>query len=322
MPFIKIVDGVLLNLIISNCSELSPHSMEMKDRDLIRNSMRILTEHYQNSDCLLKSCCTPDFVWVNAHKNSGRNTQTEKKKSVQQKETGIPRYSLRNIRLIACRKSRLVSVVILQYRKDIWRKGSHADTKLEQMQLVWIRPSASQAPCPAEKKWKVFLINITNLSAQSDENPSKIPESSDVNTSFRNAPFTPVQPGNLSVNESGREPALPHSLQIHVHGHGIRLLDPPSVIWIESNGIHSLIHTTLENIHASESVHTLEERCRPFLFRPHSSYLINPAYIVAIRRFEIELTDGARIPVPQRKYTQIKQFLAEQIGSGLAASQP
>ena len=41
----------------------------------------------------------------------------------------------------------------------------------------------------------------------------------------------------------------------------------------------------------------------------HRSYLVNPEFIRSIQRYQITLVDGTELPVPQRKYNELRQKL-------------
>ena len=40
--------------------------------------------------------------------------------------------------------------------------------------------------------------------------------------------------------------------------------------------------------------------------RCHQSYLVNPLYIRNIRRFKVTMTDGAELPIQEKKYTAFR----------------
>ena len=54
----------------------------------------------------------------------------------------------------------------------------------------------------------------------------------------------------------------------------------------------------------------------PDLFYPiHRGYLVNTLFIVAIRRFEVELISGLCIPIPSLTYMKVKEDLLHKIPS-------
>lgn len=99
-------------------------------------------------------------------------------------------------------------------------------------------------------------------------------------------------------------------------GHTTLYLDWSDVVYAESMGRHTLVHTRAG--HTFESVETLSsvaQRYAGLFVRCHASYLVNPAYVRGIMRCKLTLSCGAELPIPEKKYTAVKAQLAERIGT-------
>ena len=81
------------------------------------------------------------------------------------------------------------------------------------------------------------------------------------------------------------------------------------MIYAESLGNHSLIHTLDQEFESIENLKTLEKRYKDLFLKCHESYLVNPAHVHAIRRFKMTVTGGKELPVPEKKYTAVKNVL-------------
>ena len=46
-----------------------------------------------------------------------------------------------------------------------------------------------------------------------------------------------------------------------------------------------------------------------FLIPVHRSYLVNPDYISSIERYTLTLLNGTKIPIPVRKYNEVREVL-------------
>ena len=62
-------------------------------------------------------------------------------------------------------------------------------------------------------------------------------------------------------------------------------------------------------ITVNETLTKFEQKNPGLFVRIHSGYLLNPAYVRNIRRFAVTLSDGIELPIPEKKYTQIKKLL-------------
>lgn len=89
-----------------------------------------------------------------------------------------------------------------------------------------------------------------------------------------------------------------------------------TIIWVESSsyGRHSILHTTDGDFHRiTTPTSALEKKHPDFLLRCHMSYLINPRHVKEIRRFQVTLSDGKELPIPEKKYTAFKKTVYDRL---------
>ena len=120
--------------------------------------------------------------------------------------------------------------------------------------------------------------------------------------------FNQVYRGYMPVSESGR--------RIYFQGKdsfALYLL-PDTILWVEStnNGRSSIIHTNNAEYHVKATTVELEREHPDFLIRCHRCHLVNPKHIVYIKRFNVTLSDGKEIPIPEKKYTAFRREAEQQ----------
>ena len=81
------------------------------------------------------------------------------------------------------------------------------------------------------------------------------------------------------------------------------------LIFVESLGSHTVIHTLDSEFETTESMKVLEKRYGDMFLKCHESYMVNPAHVQSIRRFKLTVTGGRELPVPEKKYTAVKSAL-------------
>ncbi len=97
-----------------------------------------------------------------------------------------------------------------------------------------------------------------------------------------------------------------------IHFHGLDRSDyfilSDTVIRIEAahGAKHSILVTDSGEIEVTATVTALEKHYGHLFLRCHQSYLVNPLYIRNIRRFKVTLSDGAELPIPEKKYTAFR----------------
>ena len=100
------------------------------------------------------------------------------------------------------------------------------------------------------------------------------------------------------------------SIYTKVAAGSVENLKPDLILYVESCGSHTLLHTSTQTFECVERLSALCKRCEPELIRCHESYLVNLTYVASIQRFSFTLTNGVSIPIPEKRYTHIKKLLA------------
>lgn len=91
--------------------------------------------------------------------------------------------------------------------------------------------------------------------------------------------------------------------------HAIHYLDIDDIIWAESDHMHSIVHAHSGTFSSISTLTQLANDSLSCLYRPHISYLINPKYLHRISHMQLTLIDGTVIPVPERRFPQVKKDL-------------
>ncbi len=86
-------------------------------------------------------------------------------------------------------------------------------------------------------------------------------------------------------------------------------VNPHMVLYVQSQRKRTELVCIDREISCNLSIGELS-KVLPEVFYPlHRSYLVNTLYIVALRRFEVELISGITLPIPAQTYTQVKEDL-------------
>ena len=91
------------------------------------------------------------------------------------------------------------------------------------------------------------------------------------------------------------------------------ILAANSILYIEtgSRSPYTVFHTLNGEFNSTESISKLEKKYSDIFLRVHASFMVNPLFVQSIHRFEITLTDGTVLPVPDRKYAKVTKALQE-----------
>lgn len=88
-------------------------------------------------------------------------------------------------------------------------------------------------------------------------------------------------------------------------------LDSNMLVYIQSTGKRTELVCIDRLLTCNSSISELQATLPGFFYQIHRSYLVNTYHILAIRRFEVELTNGTILPIPAQRYMQVKRELAD-----------
>lgn len=72
----------------------------------------------------------------------------------------------------------------------------------------------------------------------------------------------------------------------------------------------TMIYTSTQSFCIRKNLNQLLE-LMPFLIQCHKSWLVNPLYVLEIRRYSITLTNDIQIPVGKTRYNKVREALKQ-----------
>lgn len=138
--------------------------------------------------------------------------------------------------------------------------------------------------------------------------PDSAPAPTDYGASFRAA----VCPsGSDSTSSAQAQPA--DRMIITDTDDCTRFIPRSSILYVTSDGRNTRIHCFSGNINARLSISAFLESAGNKFFPIHRCYAINLDYITLLKPYCVIMSDGSELPVPVKRYSEIKQQLTELI---------
>ena len=101
--------------------------------------------------------------------------------------------------------------------------------------------------------------------------------------------------------------------------HGLRRVYAADIVYVEVSDRALALHLRSGTVSASGSLTALQERLPPDrFFRCHKSFLVNLDFVQGVRRYRVQLKDGAVIPVGKSRYLALRAAFTARLG-GFAA---
>lgn len=271
----------------------------MKKQKLIQKSIEIIIDYYNNQLEPFFDAISDDVLWIGPRGGqmlrgkeaiiaawSGNQTQLQ--------------FTMGNIEAEAVAPGANNLEVLLEYVVYTHFPGGQVDRHRQRLHYSW-----GYEKVDGEKVPKVFMIHISNITEEE--------------ASEKQNPKSRVKVYATTPEESSKDaanPDLPAYSRIHFRtamGKGPEevtyFFNSGTILWIESarGSHHSIIHTTEGEYESLENLRYFEKQFGDTLLRIHASFLVNPLYLRNIKRFEVTMTDGAVLPVPEKKYTAVRK---------------
>ena len=261
----------------------------MNQQHIADLSAELIIKYYDNDYMPFLEHMDDDALWYGPAEGQfirGRETMI----SVWSAEEHTLEFSLGNIEAVHTSAHPSFCSVILSYHVTTHYPDREDITLYQRLTLTWCERTTEDESGNKEKQPRILLCDISNLHAKHDD---------DV-----------IYPKNFHEVYQREYAFKKHGERLHFHGpdRSDYFFLSNTIIRIEAahGGKHSILCTDEGEVEVAATVTALEKQYGRFFLRCHQSYLVNPEYIRNIRRFKVTLTDGAELPIPEKKYTAFR----------------
>lgn len=160
---------------------------------------------------------------------------------------------------------------------------------------------------PTEAGWKAFHLHVTNtLSEPVAEEIFPVRASRETYEYVREILRTGTRTG-----------ILPSRIMLEGVDNA-HYVNPDDILYIEAEGKRSVVHCLEATFSIASLISEVAKQMPGTFLRVHRSYLVNTAHISGMRKFMLELSDGTEIPIPERRYIEVRREIALRATGGLA----
>ena len=252
-------------------------------------SAELIMKYYDNDYMPFLEAMDDDALWYGPAEGQflrGREKMIE----VWKAEEHSLRFSLGNIEVAHISSHPSFCDVMLMFPVTTHYPDHHDITLSQRILLTWCERFIEDGDGGKTKEPRILVCHISTPHAKHDDDviyPNRFHE-------VYNKPDSPPLHGR------------------RIHFHGLDRSDyfflADSVIRIEAahGGKHCIVVTAENEVEVAATITALEKKYKKIFLRCHQSYLVNPDYITNIRRFRVTLSDGAELPIPEKKYTAFR----------------
>lgn len=91
-------------------------------------------------------------------------------------------------------------------------------------------------------------------------------------------------------------------------------LKPRDILYVEADNISSRLICENRVLHICQPLSLVQEILPGYFLKIHRSFLVNVNYITALRRYTVELHGSITLPVPEKKYKWLREYLEQYQG--------
>ena len=270
----------------------------------------LIREFYQFNSTPLLEALAGDVIWsgpfqgqILGYEDLMRNTFFE--------GGFVHHFSLENMETRLIKTGRKHCEVLALFQMTIYYKNGKIDSLRQRYHIHWKK----------EEEWRMQVVSISNFAPLLSDTTLEKADTPDDSTTLRNGDTSKNFPIDIATNTAPLNVTSPSEdltapegrhLVVKERGTGFTYsLNTADILYIESVGHTSVIHLQSRSINVTASLKILEGKTNGYLIRCHSGYMVNPFYVESISRFKLVLTTGTHIPVPEKKYTRIKQMILD-----------
>lgn len=267
----------------------------MTRTELPEYSAYIITEYYKNNiqpflDSFSKNC-----LWIGPAE--GQIIRTKKTLlDTFSKENNQLTFAMQNLQVIPIPINATSMDVILTYTVISYYPDGATTVFQQRNELLWAEETLRDADGNSSKTYTLRVCHISN------EFPYDTRDTIYPNH-FTELDIAKLYTGKVNMCKSALKGL--HNSYFY--------LSADTIMWLESKGIHTLIHTVDKVYEAAEKISNVVKQYSDTLCQVHASYAINPQYVASIGRFFVELDNGKRINIPEKKYTKTRDEINRRI---------
>ena len=265
----------------------------MKTDDIIEKSIFLIMEYYKNNLRPLFENLGEDVLWIGPAERQQIRGRDNLVKAFSAEKHHL-KFTMGDIKAVAISPHASVREVLLHY--DIYTHYPSGNTDLhdQRLHLTW-RERRAKAGFEKAYRPEIVMIHISN--AWKYDTRDKI-----YPVHYENVPSRPL------VHPHPETWVVVKGTDMSIHR-----IAASHILYIETvkHSSRFLVHTKTGTIMAIGTLRDMEKNYLGIFIRIHASYLVNPSYVEEIRRFFVILSDGTQLPVPEKKYMQVKKHLLE-----------
>lgn len=267
----------------------------MIKKDLPDYSAYIITEYYKNNIQPFLNALSEKCLWIGPAQGQMIHTKKKLLDAFSQENNQLT-FEMQNLQIIPIAAGASALDVVLHFTIISYYPNGETIVFQQRVELLWVEETVKDEDGNNTKEYFVRVCHISNEYPY-DDRDTIYPNH------FDELDIAKIYTVQTKMSKSALKGL--YGSYFYLSGH--------TIMWLESKGSHSLIHTRNKVYESLESITAVANKYPDFLCKIHASYAVNPAYISEIGRFYVCMDDGKQLNIPEKKYTQTRDELNRRI---------
>lgn len=264
----------------------------------------IITEYYKNNIQPFLEAFSPNCLWIGPAEGQMIRTK-EALLAAFAKEDNQLTFAVQNLQVIPIPVNATSIDVILTFTVISYYPDGETTVFQQRVELLWAQESITDVTGDTAKDYFIKVCHISN------EFPYDTRDTIYPNH-FTELDIAKIYAGRISLCKF----ALKGLYNSYFY------LSKDTIMWMESKGTHTLIHTIDRVYESVETLTSIVEKYPDALCRIHSCYAVNPIFVSRIGRFYVLMDDEKRMSIPEKKYTKTRDEINRRIAEYKSENHP
>ena len=260
--------------------------MNKTEDEVVSLTAECLTRYWKRDYTFIFSHCAPKIVWISARQDEYLLTLDEVRENLETNCAAIPLCHLQHAEFQVAASCSELYVITGKYLVTTDPEEKFFLSAQQRCTFVWEKNSSG--------------LQISHIHISNPIGELKIAE----DEAF---PDTMGKMASHYMKEEILRLTSDRKLSVCDVNGSLIFLQMSDVMFISALGKETVVRTLTDCIFAKNSIKELAQQTQDCFIMTHRSYLVNPQYITAIRRYAITMQDGTELPVPRKKYDEIRR---------------
>lgn len=268
--------------------------MNTRIQDILSHTIFIVTKYYENDIAPFLNSMHDDVLWLGPC--DGQRIKSKKLLiDTFSNENNTLTFVTKDVKAECIYSSNLQCQVLVTLIVDTYYPDGSILRNSQRAELTWVDTPIKQNDGSIKYKSLIRICNISNILPYDNRDiiyPVHF-------TALEFSKGFSIDTKDIDISK----------LTFKGKGNTLFYIAPSEIVYISNNNHYATIHTTDNDFECSNSLTDIIKDLPDYFVRCHMSNAVNAMFVKSFERFNAILKNGIKIPIPEKKYTMIRDII-------------